>query len=173
MGVARPVASTRIRRSLSRFCSCSSSRSSSRWSRSRRSGTRAGLRSLQSNAAEVERFQNAALRGWEAGAQGIAALDIGVRTLGLTALIGLGFTVLAFVPLLSFPLLLVALVLLLTPVIGAIVALLAVAPGVASLLDQPHLAARSAHVAIRLAFFVVVPALTAFVLHWDGGPLTC
>jgi hypothetical protein len=113
------------------------------------------------------------LRGWEAGAQGIAALDIGVRTLGLTALIGLGLTVLAFVPLLSFPLLLVALVLLLTPVIGAIVALLAVAPSVASLLDQPYLAARSAHVAGRLAFFVVVPSLAAFVLHWDGGPLTC
>jgi hypothetical protein len=72
------------------------------------------------------------LRGWEAGAQGIAALDIGVRTLGLTALIGLGLTVLAFVPLLSFPLLLVALVLLLT-----------------------------------------VPSLAAFVLHWDGGPVTC
>jgi hypothetical protein len=54
-----------------------------------------------------------------------------------------------------------------------IVALLAVAPSVASLLDQPYLAARSAHVAGRLAFFVVVPSLAAFVLHWDGGPLTC
>jgi hypothetical protein len=47
------------------------------------------------------------------------------------------------------------------------------APSVASLLDQPYLAARSAHVAGRLAFFVVVPSLAAFVLHWDGGPLTC